>query len=104
MQRIAIFPGSFDPITKGHESIVRRAVPLFDRIVVAIGENGSKTPCFSIDQRIAWLKTVFENEAAVEVESFSGLTVEYCRRKNASCIYVVCDPRLILNLNRESAR
>jgi pantetheine-phosphate adenylyltransferase len=83
MERIAVFPGSFDPITKGHESIIRRAVPLFDHIVVAIGENAEKKSFFPLEQRIAWIKAVFAGETAITVISYKGLTVELCRKVNA---------------------
>ncbi len=86
MERIAIFPGSFDPVTKGHESIVRRAVPLFDKIIIGIGENAEKKNFFSIDQRIEWIRDVFIDMPGVSVERYSGLTVEFCRAKNARYI------------------
>ena len=87
MKRIAIFPGSFDPITKGHESVVLRALPLFDEIIVAIGENTSKKEFFSLEQRLDWIKKTFENNPKVKVESFSSLLVDYCKEKGAK--YVV---------------
>lgn len=87
MKRIAIFPGSFDPITKGHESVVLRALPLFDEIIVAIGENTSKKEYFSLEQRLVWIRKTFENNPKVKVESFSSLLVDYCKEKGAK--YVV---------------
>lgn len=87
MKRIAIFPGSFDPITKGHESVVLRALPLFDEIIVAIGENTSKKEYFPLEQRLEWIRKAFENNPKVKVESFSSLLVDYCREKGAK--YVV---------------
>ena len=87
MKRIAIFPGSFDPITKGHESVVLRALPLFDEIIVAIGENTSKKEFFSLEQRLDWIRKTFENNPKVKVESFSSLLVDYCKEKGAK--YVV---------------
>lgn len=83
MERIAVFPGSFDPVTRGHESIIRRALPLFDRIIVAIGENQEKKNYFSLEQRMSWIREVFANEPAVSVESYKGLTVDFCKAKNA---------------------
>ena len=83
MERIAVFPGSFDPITKGHESIIRRAVPLFDHIIVAIGENQEKKSFFTLERRLAWIKAVFSNEPAVTVQSYQGLTVDFCKKMNA---------------------
>ena len=86
MDRIAVFPGSFDPITKGHESIILRALPLFDRVIVAVGENSGKRSFFSMEQRISWLKLVFGSEPKVNVASYSGLTVDFCRKEKAHYI------------------
>ena len=86
MQKIAIFPGSFDPITRGHENIIQRAVPLFDKIIIAIGQNTDKKNHFSIKERIGFLKTVFIDFPTVEVDQYSGLTVEYCRKVGANYI------------------
>jgi pantetheine-phosphate adenylyltransferase len=86
MKRIAIFPGSFDPITKGHESILLRALPLFDEIVVAIGKNSSKQNYFTIEQREKWIKKVFENQPKVKVDVYTGLTIDYCKKKDAAYI------------------
>ena len=83
MERIAVFPGSFDPITRGHESIIRRAVPLFDHIIVAIGENPEKKSFFELEKRINWVRGVFAGESAVSVESYHGLTVDFCKEKGA---------------------
>lgn len=85
-KRIAIFPGSFDPITKGHENILLRALPLFDEIVVAIGKNSSKQNYFSLEQREKWLKQVFANEPKVKVETYTGLTIDFCKKKKANYI------------------
>ncbi|MBU0489593.1 MAG: pantetheine-phosphate adenylyltransferase [Bacteroidetes bacterium] len=86
MKNIAIFPGSFDPITKGHEALVKRALPLFDKIIIAIGENNSKAAYFSLENRLQWIKKVFEQEPKIEVVSFSGLTIELCKQKSAGFI------------------
>ncbi len=86
MERIAVFPGSFDPITRGHESIILRALPLFDKIIVAIGENAEKRNLFSLDQRIAWLNTVFKHQAKIEVMQYTGLTIDFCRKTGAGYI------------------
>jgi len=83
MERIAVFPGSFDPITRGHESIILRAIPLFDHIIIAIGENQDKKSFFPLEQRIDWIKAVFENEPAISVQSYQGLTVDFCKQVNA---------------------
>ncbi|MBL0308199.1 MAG: pantetheine-phosphate adenylyltransferase [Bacteroidetes bacterium] len=82
--KIAVFPGSFDPITIGHEDIVRRALPLFDKVIIAIGSNSQKKSLFSLEQRIEWIDKVFTGEKKVSVESYEGLTVHFCERKNAN--------------------
>ena len=81
--KIAVFPGSFDPITNGHIDLVRRFAPLFDKIIVAVGVNSSKKGLFSLDQRLEWLHQVFENDATIDVGSFTGLTVNFCKQENA---------------------
>ena len=86
MQKIAVFPGSFDPITKGHESIVKRAIPLFDKIIIAVGENTEKKQYFTIEQRMKWIKKVFDGYSEISVEKYSGLTVDFCRKVNAKYI------------------
>ncbi len=86
MNRIAIFPGSFDPITKGHENILKRALPLFDEIIIAIGKNSSKQNYFSLEQRENWIKQVFANEPKVRIETYTGLTVDFCKKMNAHYI------------------
>ncbi|NTW31628.1 MAG: pantetheine-phosphate adenylyltransferase [Bacteroidetes bacterium] len=86
MRKIAVFPGSFDPVTKGHESIVIRAVPLFDEIIVAIGENSEKIGYFSIEKRLDWLKKVFKNYSSVKVMTYHGLTVDLCKELKANYI------------------
>ena len=83
MMNIAVFPGSFDPITKGHEDIVFRILPLFDKIIIAIGENNEKKTLFTLEQRISWIKECFQKEDKIEVQSYKGLTVNFCREVNA---------------------
>ncbi len=83
MQKIAVFPGSFDPITTGHVDLVRRALPVFDKIIVAIGENTQKQTLYSLDRRLEFLHQVFEAESRVEVSTFVNLTAHYCRQINA---------------------
>ena len=82
--KICVFPGSFDPITKGHEELVRRAIPLFDKIIVAIGINTQKKYLFSLEQRLSWLEDVFIDYPTVEVDHFENLTADYCNRVDAS--------------------
>jgi len=84
--KIAVFPGSFDPITVGHESIIKRAIPLFDKLIIAIGKNSNKKTLFTIEQRTVWLEKVFAAYPKVEIDSFSGLTVEYCKKIGAKYI------------------
>jgi len=79
MKKIAVFPGSFDPITSGHEDLVKRAIPLFDKIIVAVGVNSQKKYLFSLEQRLAWLKAVFKEQPKVEVGHFEGLTANFCK-------------------------
>lgn len=86
MSRIAVFPGSFDPITTGHQSILMRALPLFDKIIVAIGENSEKKGYFPVEQRKQWISRVFEKEPRIEVKTYTGLTVDFCKQQKASHI------------------
>lgn len=83
MKRIAVFPGSFDPITRGHEDIVIRARSLFDEIVVAIGENSQKKYMFDLEQRMQFIKSTFEEFDDVQVVSYEGLTTAYCKKIGA---------------------
>lgn len=86
MDRIAVFPGSFDPITKGHESVVVRSLELFDKIIVAIGDNSEKRSYFTLEQRLEWLNQVFSPYNKVSVQTYRGLTVEFCRQVKARYI------------------
>lgn len=84
--RIAVYPGSFDPIHNGHVDIILRGARLFDRIIVAVLQNVEKTPLFSIEERVQIIREVFRGQANVEVEAFGGLLVDYARRRHASVI------------------
>jgi pantetheine-phosphate adenylyltransferase len=86
MEKIAIFPGSFDPFTIGHESIVQRAIPLFDKIYIMIGHNANKESFFSIEKRLKWINQVFKNEKSIEVRLHEGLTVDFCKEVGAQYI------------------
>ncbi len=86
MERIAVFPGSFDPFTIGHQSIVKRALPMFDKIIIAIGYNSEKKQFFPIEKRIEWIKQAFRNNPKIEVDTFKELTVTYCKKRNAKFI------------------
>ncbi len=85
-KRIAVFPGSFDPITLGHEDLIKRAAPLFDKVIVAIGLNSSKKNLFSLEQRMLWLEEVFKKEENVVIDSYEGLTVNFCNEMSSSFI------------------
>lgn len=82
-QKIAVFPGSFDPITVGHVDLVKRAIPIFDRIVVAVGVNSQKKTLFTLEQRLKWISDVFKNYPTVEVAHFEKLTVHFCQKIGA---------------------
>ncbi|MES2837131.1 MAG: pantetheine-phosphate adenylyltransferase [Bacteroidota bacterium] len=84
--KIAVFPGSFDPFTKGHYEIVERACSLFDKIIVAIGTNSTKQYLFPIEKRIEMIEQAFKQNAKVEVVSYSGLTVDFCKQQKAKTI------------------
>lgn len=86
MDRTAVFPGSFDPITKGHYDVICRAAELFDHIIVAVGVNSNKSYMFSLEQRMNWIRSTFEKHKNISVDSYEGLTVHYCRRVNARFI------------------
>ena len=86
MKQIAFFPGSFDPITKGHEDIVRRSISLFDEIIIAVGVNRSKKKMFSIEKRISWIKKTFSDCPSVQTISYEGMTIEACKKNKAKYI------------------
>lgn len=86
MPRICLFPGTFDPVTLGHTDIINRALPLFDKIIVGIGINSSKTPMFSPEQRMLWFQEIYKNEPSVEVHTYEGLTVNFCNKIGAKYI------------------
>ncbi len=86
MSKIAVFPGSFDPITVGHLDIVKRALPLFDKIIIAIGVNTQKKYLYSLATRLQWLKDVFGDDPKVEITSYEGLTINFCKEKKADYI------------------
>jgi pantetheine-phosphate adenylyltransferase len=86
MQRICLFPGTFDPITLGHVDIINRALPLFDKIFVGIGINTSKSPMFTAEQRMKWVADIYANEPRVESVVYEGLTVNFCKSIHANFI------------------
>ena len=86
MNKIAVFPGSFSPFTIGHQCIIDRAIPLFDKIIIAIGINSKKNQYFSIEERIQWIKDVYPDNPKITVQFYEGLTVDFCKRENANFI------------------
>lgn len=84
--KTAIFPGSFDPFTIGHESIVRRAIPMFDKIIIMIGFNANKKSFFPLEKRLRWINQVFQNVDKIEVRVHEGLTVDFCKEVGAQYI------------------
>ena len=86
MKTLAVYPGSFDPLTNGHVDIISRGVRLFDRIVVAILVNAEKNPLFTMEERVEITRAVFRSEPNVEVDTFDGLLVDYLARRKAQVI------------------
>lgn len=85
-QRIALFPGTFDPITIGHQDIIDRALILFDKVVIGIGRNANKVPMFTEEQRMQWVREIYSNNSNVDVVTYEGLTIECCRSIGAQFI------------------
>jgi len=86
MERICLFPGTFDPVTLGHIDIIDRSLPLFDKVVVGIGINASKNPMFTADQRKQWFEEIYKAQPKVEVAIYDGLTVKFCQSIGAKFI------------------
>jgi pantetheine-phosphate adenylyltransferase len=86
MARIAIYPGSFDPLTNGHVAIIQRGLNLFDRLIVSVANNPQKTPLFTVDERKAFILEAVRSDPRVEVDSFDGLLVEYARRRKVHTV------------------
>lgn len=101
MERICLFPGTFDPITKGHVDIIERAVSLFDKLVIGVGINSSKQPMFSPEERTGWIKNIFSNDPRIEIAWYEGLTVNYCRQIGAN--YILRGIRYISDFEYEKA-
>jgi len=83
---IALFPGTFDPITLGHTDIIDRSLDLFDKIIIGIGVNASKQTMFSIDQRIQWIENIYKGNDKIEVREYKGLTINFCEEIEANVI------------------
>ena len=79
LQRICLFPGTFDPVTLGHIDIINRSIPLFDKVIVGIGINAAKNPMFSAEQRKQWFEEIYKDEPKVEAVTYDGLTIKYCQ-------------------------
>jgi pantetheine-phosphate adenylyltransferase len=101
MQNTAIFPGSFDPFTVGHEDIVRRGLSLLDKIYIAIGFNANKRDFFPIEQRAEWIRKVFTDEPRIEVVSYEGLTVDFA--KELKCNFILRGIRTSADFEYERA-
>lgn len=86
MPKTAVYPGTFDPITHGHADLVRRALHVFDRVIVGVAENTNKAPVFDVHERVALVNAVFADTANVEVRSFDGLLVEFARDQGAVAV------------------
>jgi pantetheine-phosphate adenylyltransferase len=99
--KIAVFPGSFDPFTIGHVDIINRAVPLFDQIIIAIGFNSQKKYLYPIEKRIHWIEKTFAKEKKVTVDSYSGLTVDFCEKNKAG--YILRGLRSTIDFEYEKA-
>lgn len=84
--RICLFPGTFDPVTLGHVDIINRALPLFDKVVVAVGKNSSKATMFTPEKRLEWIQKIYKNEKKVEGAVYEGLTVDFCKKIGAKFI------------------
>ena len=99
MEKIAIYAGSFCPFTKGHEDIVRQALPLFDKIIIAIGHNINKKDTFTVEQRIQWIQKMYANYPNIEVVAYTGLTADLCVKKEAR--YLIRGVRNSMDFNNE---
>jgi pantetheine-phosphate adenylyltransferase len=84
VKRISVFPGSFDPFTIGHQSILEKALPLFDEIYIGIGINAIKKSYFPLEQRIEWIKEIYKNESKIKIETYEGLTISFCKEVSAT--------------------
>jgi len=86
MQHICLFPGTFDPVTLGHIDIICRAKPLFDKIIIGVGKNSTKSPMFTAEERLKWFEEIFKDENGIEAAIYEGLTIDFCKHVGASFI------------------
>lgn len=86
MQRICLFPGTFDPVTLGHIDIINRSLGLFDKVIIGIGKNANKTPMFADEKRLSWVKEIYKDEPKVDALVYEGLTAECCKKVGAKFI------------------
>ncbi len=98
--KIAVFPGSFDPITLGHQDIVKRTLPLFDKVVIAIGINSAKNYLFTIEERTSFIEKTFNNPK-IEIETYTGLTIDFCNKIGAK--YIIRGIRNAIDYNYENS-
>jgi len=101
MERICLFPGTFDPITLGHTDVIRRAADLFDRLVIGIGVNTAKQPMFSMEQRVNWMKDIFADDPRISAAGYEGLTIDYCKEIGAT--YILRGIRYVSDFEYEKA-
>ena len=99
--KIALFPGSFDPVTKAHVDILKRALPLFDKVVIGIGLNSTKAAYLTLEKRKEMLRAIFANEPKVEVQTYEGLTVEFCKKIQSN--YMIRGIRTVSDFEYEKA-
>lgn len=100
-QRICLFPGTFDPITKGHVDVIKRSVALFDKLIIGVGINANKVPMFEVEKRVDWIRDIFKNEPRIEVTSYEGLTINFALENKAN--YILRGIRYISDFEYEKA-
>ena len=86
MSKIAVFPGSFSPFSIGHQSVIEKALPLFDKVIISIGINSEKDQYFSIEERVQWIESVYGNNEKIEIKRYEGLTVDFCKKEGSNFI------------------
>jgi pantetheine-phosphate adenylyltransferase len=101
MQRIALFPGTFDPITIGHLDIIKRSLSLFDKLVIGIGRNANKEPMFSEEQRLKWIREIYKDNSQVNAVVYEGLTIKCCQQVGAN--YILRGIRYVNDFEYEKA-